>query len=155
MPKTLKLLFVLADGGRARFVMRSGAGDYAVVKALDGTPALTAARAASRGATPGVVFESATAAPHGLRPKGVVQQAKAVFAAEVAGAAEREARRQGAAGLVLVAPARTLSLLRTHLGAASPVLASLAKDLGKTPAHELGRWLNSLELSAQAIARAA
>lgn len=155
MPKALKLLFVLADGGRARLVMRSSAGDYAVVKALDGTPSLDEARAAARGAAQSVVFESASNASHGLRGKGLVDHAKAAFTAQVAKVAADEARRQGVAGVVLVAPSRTLRLLRERMGVASPILGCLARDLGKTPAHDLGRWLSPLELTAQAMARAA
>jgi hypothetical protein len=44
---------------------------------------------------------------------------------------------------------RFLKLLKAGLAGAPPVLGSVAKNLVKTPDHELADWLTPLDLNAQ------
>ena len=88
---------------------------------------------------------SATGASHTTSLEDPYRQAKAAFAAGVADAAVRALRRRGEDALILVAPARTLEVLRDAIGAAAPVADTLDRDLTKAPDIELERWLAPLE----------
>ncbi|MDP2117343.1 MAG: host attachment protein, partial [Brevundimonas sp.] len=139
-------LFVLADGGRARFVERHPeTRAYVTVGEVDGAAGLAAARAAARARPSARSVQAATGARTTSGPEDPYRQVKAAFAEEVAAAAVAAACGAGADGLILVAPARTLAPLRAAIGATAPVLDSLAKDLTKSPDAELDRWLEPLE----------
>lgn len=144
MPKPLRTRFVIADGARARWVRRSDtADDFTTVRELH-------ARPAENGAPQGVVFASA----HGQRfsveeRDSAVRMHRLRFAQDVADAINVEVAHGELDRLALVAPPRVLSAIRQRLStAASARLAhTLAKDLTKTPDHELGAWLRRLELA--------
>jgi len=144
MTKPLKTQFVIADGGRARWVRRSDqADDFVTVKELKADKVVLA------GGAPGAVFESSTSRSSGLgEPGKLAKEQGAIFAAELAEALNAEASRDAYDRLALVAPARILSAIGRGLsGPAKARLAnSLAKDLTKVPDHELGAWLRPLEL---------
>jgi len=144
MTKPLRTQFVIADGGRARWVTRSErADDFVTVRELKADKVEFAGRA------PGAVFESSTSRSSGLgEPGKLAKEQGAVFAAEVAEALNADAERDAYDRLALVAPARILSAISKGLsGPAKARLAnSLAKDLTKVPDHELGQWLRPLEL---------
>ncbi len=144
MTKPLRTQFVIADGGRARWVTRhEGAHDFVTIKELKADHVVL-----SRGQS-GVVQDGATGRPSGLKERGAAAKAKnAIFAAELAEALNAEASRDAYDRLSLVAPARILSAIGRGLsGPAKARLAnSLAKDLTKVPDHELGQWLQPLEL---------
>jgi len=144
MTKPLRTQFVIADGGRARWVRRSErADDFVTVKELK------ADKVEFAGGAPGAVFESSTSRSSGLgEPGKLAKEQGAVFAAELAEALNADAERDAFDRFVLVAPARILSAIGKGLsGPAKARLAnSLAKDLTKVPDHELGQWLRPLEL---------
>ena len=146
MPRKRRPLFVLADGGRARFVERHPeTRAFVTVGEVDGGARLAAARAAARARPSARSVQAATGARTTSGQEDPYRQVKAAFAEEVAAAAGAAARGVGADGLILVAPARTLAALITAVGATAPVLESLAKDLTKAPEADLDRWLAPLE----------
>lgn len=139
-------LFVVADGGRARFVERHPeTGILTTVREIDGTARLASVRQAARAHPSARSVQSATGARSTIGPEDSYRQAKADFAVEVAGAAVGAARAAGVDGLILVAPARTLAALKKAIRTETPVFETLAKDLTKTPDSELDRWLAPLE----------
>lgn len=145
MPRSPKVLYVLADGGRARLVERvTETGAFRTVRELDGTARLAELRRAVR-STPGVrSVQSGTGVGHTTGIEDPYRAAKADFAGEVAQAAAAHARKAGIDGLVLVGPARVLATLRLAAGPGLPVLGSLAKDLTKVPDPDLPAWLTPL-----------
>ena len=146
MPRKRHPLFVLADGGRARFVERHPeTRAFVTVGEVDGAARLAAARATARARPSARSVQAATGARTTNGPEDPYRQVKEAFAEEVAAAAVATARGAGADGLILVAPARTLAALKASIGSTSPVLESLAKDLTKAPDAELDRWLAPLE----------
>ncbi len=146
MPKKHRALFVLADGGRARFVERDPeARAFRTVQEVEGGAALAELRKERR-LNPAVrSVQSTTGASHTTGLEDPYRQAKAAFAAGVADAAVRALRRRGEDALILVAPARTLEVLRDAIGATAPVADTLDRDLTKAPDIELERWLAPLE----------
>jgi protein required for attachment to host cells len=142
MTKPLRTQFVIADGGRARWVSRSAEADVFV------TSKQLAAEPRPEGGPQGVVFESSAGQRFSVEERdSAVRAHRMHFAQTVADEINTEAARQAFDRLAVVAPARVLSAIRQRLsGLASARLArTLAKDLTKTPDHELGTWLRSLE----------
>lgn len=141
-----RALFVLADGGRARFVERDPeTRAFRTVQEIEGAAALAAVREERRRNPAVRSVQSATGASHTTGVEDPYRQAKAAFAAGVADAAVRALKRRGEHALILVAPARTLEALRDAIGASAPVADSLDRDLTKAPDIELERWLAPLE----------
>lgn len=147
MTKPLRTQFVIADSGRARWVRRSDQShDFVTMRELK------AERPVGDVQDPGVMISGLYGRRTGLRDTGLsINKARDEFAAEIAAALEAEAERGEFERLAVVAPVRTLNAIRKHLsGAAGKAMAaSLAKDLTKTPDHELGGWLEPLEFDAQ------
>jgi protein required for attachment to host cells len=143
MPKPLRTQFVIADSGRARWVRRSDSSHDFVT-----TRELKAERPVGDVEDSGVVFEGSSGRPFGVRdPQDSIRKARDQFAAEIAAELEAQAGRGEFERLAVVAPTRTLSAIRKRLSgpAARAMAASLAKDLTKTPDHELRTWLEPLE----------
>jgi protein required for attachment to host cells len=141
MTNPLRTQFVIADGGRARWVNRSEvADDFVTRKQL-------AAESVHGGGPQGMVFEDSAGFGVEERRDSAVRAHHMGFAQTVAEEINAEAEKQAFERLALVAPARVLSAICGRLsGVASAKLArTLAKDLTKTPDHELGAWLRSLE----------
>jgi protein required for attachment to host cells len=140
--KPLNTQFVIADGGRARWVQRSeSADDFVTIRELT-------VSAASRGEPGGVVFSGAGGQRFNIGEKDdAVQQRKLRFAEEVAQAINADAATGGVERLAVVAPARMLGAIRKRLcaEASARLVRTLSKDLTKTPDHELGAWLRPLE----------
>jgi protein required for attachment to host cells len=130
-------------------------GQFVTVQELDGSGRLAATRAWVKSHPPGRSVESGGTLHHDVGKEDPYRQTKAEFAAEVAAALARRVITHGRDGVVLVAPARILGELRKHLDPGAKVLNTLAKDLGKTPDHELHEWLDTLELVAEAPAGSA
>jgi protein required for attachment to host cells len=144
MTKHPRILFVVADGGRARMVVRSAETGHFVTRAE-----LAAGDARSVDAD-AAVFQSFGSGRHSTgRPDTAARKFEAEFAEKVADEARARCREYDCSSLVLAAPARFLSALRENLAEGPRVAAELAKDLTKTPDAELGDWLRSLELSAE------
>jgi protein required for attachment to host cells len=143
MPKPLRTQFVIADAGRARWVRRSDeTRDFVTTREIK------ADRPVGDVEDSGVVFEGSSGRPSGVRdPQDAVRKAREGFAAEIAAELDAEARRGEFQRLAVVAPSHTLEAIRNHLAgpAADALAASLAKDLTKTPDHELKTWLEPLE----------
>lgn len=144
MTAHLKTEFVIADGSHARWVRRSerAQDDFATVRELS-------AGHRQGGHPLGVVFEGSSGQRFSVEEADeAVRRHAEAFAREVAEQINREAEAGGFERLAIVAPAHTLSAITAHLGAAAKarLVNTLAKDLVKTPDHELGGWLRSLEL---------
>jgi protein required for attachment to host cells len=151
-----KLIFLVADGAHARFVERSAeTGHFVTSHRLDGEALLRSERVAQRGAASGRSFESASSARHKLGREGAYRRVKSAFARGVAETLAAFAAERAAAGVVLVAPSHTVTALREALPRGVSVVATLDKDLVKTPDHELGAWLDSLELQGSAALKPA
>jgi protein required for attachment to host cells len=142
MTKALRTEFVIVDGARARWVTRSELADDFVTRRELKAPAAPA------GHPQGVVFEGASGRRFTVERRNAgVQADRTRFAREVADAINAETGAGRLGRLALVARPRTLNAISKCLsGEAKARLAiTLAKDLTKTPDHELGRWLRPLE----------
>lgn len=143
MINRLRTQFVIADGGRARWVERSAAADdFVTVKELKAEPRRS-------GGAQGAVFESSSGMRFSVEERhGAVREHRAQFAQTVADAINAEAARGAFERLAVIAPAPTLSAISQRLSAAASgkLARVLAKDLAKTPDHELGTWIRGLEL---------
>lgn len=141
MPHPLNTQFIVADGARARWIVRR-AHDFVTQREQAAGP--------KRHTHPqGVVFASASGQRFNVEARdGAVRSEKAKFAEEVAAAINQGDVAGDFERLVIVAPARVLRVIVDHLttSARSKFVGSLAKDLTKVPDHELAAWLVSLEL---------
>lgn len=137
--KHARIWYVIADGGRARFVARDEAGAYRTV--LSFVAAELHARSSDLGRDrPAQVKESANSARHAVEPRRDLHEAaKEDFIALVAEAIEAEHGRDQFDGLVLVAPSGVLTELKKKLSKpmAELVASDLQKDLTKVPDHDL------------------
>jgi protein required for attachment to host cells len=143
MPKHLNIQFVIADGSCARWVKRSeNADDFKTVQETQAGPDLYDSQ------PQGVVFESSTSRRFNVGERDeAVRHRQAQFPEAVADAISAQAAAGAFDRLAIVAPARTLSVIRRRLSppARAMLVKTLAKDLTKTPDHELGAWLRPLE----------
>ncbi len=148
MRKQPKLIYLVADGAKARLVARSPeTGDYHTLRELDGSEPLAEARVRVRGAAQGRSFESSGRARHAVgRDEAIYQRVKAAFAAKAAQALQEETANGGWDGVVLVASERLLPQLRRRLKPCVAVRGEVAKDLTKVPDHALAEWLDALPL---------
>ena len=133
--------YVIADGGRARFVERDEQGAYRTISTFVSTEMKASSRdlATER---PGRVHESATTARHAIEPKTDPKEAaKEDFIRYVV--EQVQSAQESFDDLVLVAPPRVLGHLRETLpkSVADAVTRDLAKDLTKVPDHELSEHL--------------
>ncbi len=148
-----KLLFVIADGGRARLLTRARTGEFVPLEEMDNAERLDELRDELRTSPlPRVIGqgERRHAVEHGDR----VRLAKEAFMARVARRVVEVARRSGMEGVVLAAPRRLVAPLRARLGQDVAVARVVSKDLTKVPDHELGAWLGGL-LPASGLANGA
>ena len=139
----LKIQFVIADGARARWIRRSEDADDFV------TSKETKAKSGSVAHPEGVVFEGTMGRRSIVeKSQGAAGEHREAFAREVADIINSEAAQGAFERLAIVAPARTLSAIKHHLTkvASALLVKTLAKDLSKTPDHEIGAWLRPLEL---------
>ena len=141
--KKAKVLYAIADGGRARFVTRDKAGAYRAV--LSFVAAEMHKRSRDLGLDrPARVKESANSARHAIEPRRDLHEAaKEDFIALVAEAIEAEHGRDQFDSLVLVAPPGVLTELKKKLSKpiAELVVSELQKDLTKVPDHDLTEHL--------------
>ena len=143
MPRPLKTQFVIADGARARWVTQADRVDDFV------TQSEIQAEARAKGHPQGAVFEGSTGRRFSVEEgRGAVSHHRELFAQQIADLLNRQAEARAFERLALIAPARLLNAIKQRLsGVASAKLAkTLAKDLTKTPDHELGAWLRRLEM---------
>jgi hypothetical protein len=138
------MLYVLTDGGRARFVRRSPeTASYVTVEEIDGGEQLRTLRNELRSSPPARTFPSkGSPRRSAVGELDFYRQAKEAFVASVAERAIDYARREQMDGVFLAAPARLIEPLKARLDKQIPVAGAIRKDLTKAPDHELGAWLN-------------
>ncbi len=141
--KKVKLWYVIADGGRARFVARDDKGAFRTV--LSFVAAELHARSHDLGRDrPARVQESANPARHAIEPRRDLHEAaKEDFVKLVAEQLDDEHGRGQFDTLVLVAPPGVLTGLKKALSKpmAKLVASKLQKDLTKVPDHDLAGHL--------------
>jgi protein required for attachment to host cells len=134
-----KLCYVIADGGRARFVLRDKDGAYRTVESFVSTDLHK--RAHELGSDrPGRVQESANAARHAAAPRSDPHEAaKEDFIRTVGTELAHLHGQEHYDQVMLVAPPGVIGELRASLSAALAklVVKELHKDLTKVPDHEL------------------
>lgn len=137
--KQARICYVIADGGRARFVAQDDSGAYRTV--LSFVAADMHKRSSDLGRErPARVKESANAARHAVAPRRDLHEAaKEDFIALVAEQIAAEHGNGRFDGLVLVAPPKVLTELKQKLSKpiAELVVNDLQKDLTKVPDHDL------------------
>jgi protein required for attachment to host cells len=137
--KKAKIWYVIADGGRARFVERDENGAFRTVVSF--VAAELHARSSDLGRDrPARVKESANAARHAVEPRRDLHEAaKEDFVKLVAEQLEAEHKRGQFDSLVLIAPPRVLTELKQKLSKpiAELVVNDLQKDLTKVSDHDL------------------
>jgi protein required for attachment to host cells len=141
--KHAKILYVIADGGRARFVERDEEGAFRTIASFVSSEIHE--RSHDLGLDrPARVKESANSARHAIQPRRDLHSAaKEDFVKHVAGEIDGEHGRGRFDKLVLVAPPRVLTELKEKLSKAMAKLVAdgLQKDLTKVPDHELATHL--------------
>ena len=141
--KHARIWYVIADGGRARFVERDEAGAYRTV--LGFVAAEMHKRSRDLGLDrPARVKESANSARHAVEPRRDLHEAaKEDFVKLVAEKLDAEHGRGQFDKLVLIAPPRVLTELKQMLSKpmAKLVVDGLQKDLTKVPDHDLTEHL--------------
>lgn len=136
------VLFIIADGARARFVVRSpDNGDFVTLHKVDGAERLQTLRAELRASPAGRSQESLSPTRRSVGSTEFVRHAKEAFVAEAAELAVTRFRDRARDGVVLVAPARLAATMRKALEGRLKVVGLLHKDLTKAPDHTLGDWL--------------
>lgn len=137
--KHARIWYIIADGGRARFVERDETGAYRTV--LSFVAAEMHKRSRDLGLDrPARVKESANSARHAVEPRRDLHEAaKEDFIAIVAEEIEAEHGRDQFDRLVLIAPPGVLTELKQKLSKpiAKIVVNDLQKDLTKVPDHDL------------------
>ena len=140
MPKTL---YLIADGGRVRYVERTGPGHFNTFRKFVSAHIHEKASELLRD-HPARVQESATTTRHGIErkinPRDKIEQK---FIQEVAADLRDDKTIGGFDNVVIVAPPKLLSVLRESLPQAfvSKLVDSIDKDLTKIPDGDLYRHL--------------
>jgi protein required for attachment to host cells len=141
--KQAKIWYVIADGGRARFVERDENGAFRTVVSFVASELHE--RSHDLGLDrPARTKESASPARHAIEPRRDLHQAaKEDFVKLVAEQLDEERGRDQFDRLVLIAPPRVLTELKEKLSkpTAEIVIGDLQKDLTKVPDHDLTEHL--------------
>ena len=138
-----KFLFVLTDGGRARFLERSPRdGHYTTVEEIDGRAQLQALRRELRANPPGRSISSSSPRRAAVGEEDFLRPAKEAFIGDVADRAAEACRRRKLDGVVIASPARLIGLLKARLEGRAAVVGAVGKDLTRTPVGELSAWLD-------------
>jgi len=135
--KKPKLWYVIADGGRARFVERDEEGAFRTLSSFVSTELHKSAHELGRD-RPARVKESASPARSAVEPRRYLHEAaKEDFIRTVADTGDLKERKFDE--LVLVAPPGIIAELKGSLSkpTAKIVVKELHKDLTKVPDHEL------------------
>ena len=139
---TPRMLFVLADGARARFVERaSQTGHFVTVQEIDSRHKLRALRSELRASQPARTMDQNQPGGHAMNQQDFLRQAKEDFVAEVADEAALMLDKRAYEGVFLAAPARLIAVLRRGLADKAAITGELNRDLTKAPDAELARWL--------------
>lgn len=137
-----KTHFIIANGEHARCVERSERGFVTLHE-------ITAGHHHHPAGAKRVVHQSATPQRHGADEEDVAARRREDFGRELAGHLNAEVAAGRYDRLAIVAPARMLREIRSHLSKAAQVnvVAQLDKDLTKVANHELDRWLRHPDLA--------
>lgn len=141
--KKQKTCYVIADGGKARFVERDEKGAFRTVSSFVSTELHAKSSELGRD-RPARVMESATPARAAIEPRRDLKEAaKEDFIKVVADEIGGERDRLKFDRLVLVAPPGVLSQLKQKLSKAMAerVVEELQKDLTNVPDHDLSQHL--------------
>lgn len=147
MSKHVEIWYLIADGAHARIVRRDAenGGYHQVSRSELRLARLKTSQIMSDRA--GRVGESASSARHAAEAKhDPHRQAKLAFAHKTAADINEASRASEFDELVLVAPARVLGEIRSHLDTQTSkrVVGELAKDLTPVPDGDLGKHLDTL-----------
>lgn len=143
--KRAKLWYVIADGGRARFVARDEEGAFRTLSSFVSTELHKSTHELGRD-RPARVKESATPARHAVEPRRDLHEAaKDDFIRTVATELAAQLKDGKFDELVLVAPPGVIAELKDALSKpiAKLVVEELQKDLTKVPDHELTGHLST------------
>ena len=141
--KPSRIWYVIADGGRARFVAKDENGAFRTVLGFVATDMHKRSSDLGRD-RPARVKESANAARHAVEPRRDLHEAaKEDFIALVVEEIAAEHGNGQFDQLVLVAPPKVLPELKQKLSKpmAALVVNDLQKDLTKVPDHDLAEHL--------------
>lgn len=140
----LNMLYVLADGARARLVERSReTGDFVTFAEIDARGRLEGLRRDLRGNPAALSQQSGTHSSHTATRGDSVRLAKEAFVHEVADRAAEVAKDKGYVGVFVAAPARLLEPLRSRLAHRhAHISGSIERDLTKAPDATLPKWLD-------------
>ena len=142
--KKPKLWYVIADGGRARFVERDEDGAFRTLSSFVSTELHTSAHELGRD-RPARVKESASPARSAVEPRRDLHEAaKEDFSRTVADTLAGDLKDGKFDELVLVAPPGVIAELKGSLSkpTAKIVVGVLLKDLTKVPDHDLAGHLS-------------
>lgn len=140
-----RILYLLADGARARFVERSPeTGHFVTIGEIDARDRLEALRHDLRASPPVANFQSGTPQRHAVGPDQFVRHAKEAFVAEVADRAAEICRKGEYLSIFVAAPARLTGPIQHRLEGQATVAGVLEKDLTKSADATLGKWLERL-----------
>lgn len=143
MVKPRKILFVLTDGGRARFVTYGAeAGSFSTIEDFSQARELARLRARLRPHPAPTGFENSSQR-HSVGLEDHLRSAKDAFMAVVADRALEIAVREEQEELFLAAPSRLIGVLRDQIAGRTALAGVLGKDLTKAPDHTLAAWLGS------------
>ena len=143
--KRAKLWYVIADGGRARFVARDEEGAFRTLSSFVSTELHKSTHELGRD-RPARVKESASPARHAVEPRRDLHEAaKDAFIRTVATELAAQLKDGKFDELVLVAPPGVIAELKDALSKpiAKLVVEELQKDLTKVPDHELTGHLST------------
>jgi protein required for attachment to host cells len=143
MPKKPKVWYVIADGGKARFVERDKKGVFRTVASFVSTELHDRTSDLGRD-KPARAHESASATRHAIEPRRDLKEAaKADFVKLVAEQIDAEHERGQFDKIMLVAPPGVLTELKENLSRpiAGIVVDDLQKDLTNIPDHQLADHL--------------
>jgi len=141
--KKAKLWYVIADGGRARFVEQDDAGAFRTLSSFVSTELHKSTEELGRD-RPARVQESATPARHAVEPRRDLHEAAKEDFIRTVGAELAALAKDGRFDkLVLVAPPGVIRNLKDSLTkpVADSVVKELHKDLTKVPDHDLSSHL--------------
>jgi protein required for attachment to host cells len=145
MRTSAQLLFVLTDGGRARFVRKSDTTDhFETIDELKGLKDLESVRERVRSRTLARTQSSASPRRSAIGREDPVRAAKETFLDRVAARAAATCRREHLSGVFIAAPARLIGPLEARLRDKTSLAGTLSKDLTKTPIERLGQWIGDI-----------
>jgi protein required for attachment to host cells len=136
MIRPRKILYVITDGGQARFV------DYAMETESFTTIGTLDAGHPLHSRLLGDDVASHGGGDHHIRGSDAhVREAREGFAHEAAKAALLLARKGEFTEVFIAAPARLVGALRSDLEKSLQIAGTASKDLTKVSDHDLGKWL--------------